>query len=186
MAYRFSFSVLLLTLSLHAQWFFANSAFVGSGFSSNLQTGVKVYVQHDAYPALALSGGYTYFNWVQPGVTYTQSGTDFLVGVDQNIHQNTLSLGLNLTLFAKNSFYIDVAASYYLLQELTFGDPVKDASFPTSGYNLELGVGYNLGYWSFRPYYSFISFADDYIVLNQVMLPLTQQHTFGLELIYWY
>ncbi len=179
---RFLLFNMSLTVLLQAQWFFGNSAFAGSSLSDDVQAGAKVYVQHDALPALTVTGGYTYFSWVQPGVEYNGN----TIGANQSISLNALSLGIGATLWAKGNFYLDAAVSYYFLEELTFGGGAGDASFPTSAYDIQVGLGVNLGSLSLRPYYSMLNFSEDYIVYSQTMLALTQQHTFGLELIYWY
>lgn len=53
---RFLILSTILVVSLNAKWFFGNSAFVGSSFSSDSQAGLKMYVQHDALPALTVIG----------------------------------------------------------------------------------------------------------------------------------
>ena len=179
---RFLILSTILVVSLNAKWFFGNSAFVGSSFSSDSQAGLKMYVQHDALPALTVIGGYTHFSWLQTGVSYLGN----TIGANQSLSQETISLGLGATLWAKGNFYIDASASYYFLEGLTFSGGITDASFPTSAYDLQLGFGYNISNFSLRPYYSMINFSEDYIVLSQTMLSLSRQQTFGLELIYWY
>ena len=169
-----------------AQWFFGNSLSYSTDAKLMQSISAKLYVQNSNFPRVALTAGYSYYRYIQPGVTYTQSGTSYLIAKDQALNENALFLGLNATLFATGNFYIDGQASYIALQKLTFSAPIEDATFPRSGYSAGLGLGYVLGSSNVRLFYKYLAFDQDYIVLNQTMLSLSAQHTFGLEFIYWY
>lgn len=178
--------ILFCVTFAQAQFFWAGAARYAMTTNDGTAYSAKVYLQDSNYPALALHAGVGMYSWTQAGITYTQSGTDYTVGAGQSLNVANASLGIDLNIWAKGPFFIDAAASYIFLNKVTFSDTITDASFPSNAYELELGAGINLGYFTLRPSYSVTFFDSNYLVLGQTMIELEKQTSINLDIVYWW
>lgn len=174
---------LCLVTQLYGEIFIGTSLQYGTAEESDTSYAVKVYAQSSSLPALSVHAGIKNYSWVQEGISYN----NLIIGADQTLDFQGVFAGLDFNLWANNYFFVDSSLSYIILSKVTFEDSVTsaDVTFPSSAYDLELGIGTNYGSWTLRPFYSITKFDSDYVVLGKIMRT-KQQQSFNLEFIYWW